>query len=207
MILMFNSLKQFITRNPTVNLVQVLYRHLSSADISQTDRTLKFLPDHIEPVEAWLETLKSNEKLDILKLHPKIWAEHPRFDLISETVRWQLLYKTIDYNWTPRIHEMKGGTKKPWPQKGTGRARQGSNRSPQWVKGFKVNGPRGPKSYFYVLPTTTRLKALCSLLSIRFQQVLVFSYCTNLLYVLIAVSKLKANILYLHNKSEVKFSL
>ena len=48
--------------------------------------------------------------------------------------------------------QVKHSTKKPWRQKGTGRARQGSVRSPHWVYGGKAFGPRGPRSFFYMLP-------------------------------------------------------
>lgn len=57
-----------------------------------------------------------------------------------------------------------GGGRKPWRQKGTGRARQGSIRSPQWVGGGTVFGPT-PRSYSYKLPKKVRRLALQSVLS------------------------------------------
>lgn len=57
-----------------------------------------------------------------------------------------------------------GGGRKPWRQKGTGRARQGSIRSPQWVGGGTVFGPT-PRSYSYKLPRKVRRLALNSVLS------------------------------------------
>jgi len=60
--------------------------------------------------------------------------------------------------------EVRGGGKKPWRQKGTGRARQGSIRSPQWVGGGVVFGPT-PRSYSYQLPRKVRRLALKSALS------------------------------------------
>ena len=57
-----------------------------------------------------------------------------------------------------------GGGKKPWRQKGTGRARQGSIRSPQWVGGGTVFGPT-PRSYAYKLPRKVRRLAIKSVLS------------------------------------------
>lgn len=59
---------------------------------------------------------------------------------------------------------VRGGGKKPWRQKGTGRARQGSTRSPQWVGGGVVFGPT-PRSYSYQLPRKVRRLALKSALS------------------------------------------
>jgi len=60
--------------------------------------------------------------------------------------------------------EVRGGGRKPWKQKGTGRARQGSIRSPQWVGGGTVFGPT-PRSYSYKLPKKVRRLALLSALS------------------------------------------
>ena len=62
--------------------------------------------------------------------------------------------------------EVSGGGKKPWRQKGTGRARQGSNRSPLWRHGGRAFGPR-PRSYNYTLPKKVRSLALRSALSAR----------------------------------------
>ncbi|EHR37092.1 50S ribosomal protein L4 [Facklamia languida] len=62
-----------------------------------------------------------------------------------------------------------GGGRKPWRQKGTGRARQGSIRSPQWVGGGVVFGPT-PRSYSYKLPRKVRRLALTSVLSQKVQE-------------------------------------
>ncbi|RYL89379.1 50S ribosomal protein L4 [Sporolactobacillus sp. Y61] len=59
---------------------------------------------------------------------------------------------------------VRGGGRKPWRQKGTGRARQGSTRSPQWVGGGTVFGPT-PRSYAYKLPKKVRRLAIKSALS------------------------------------------
>ena len=62
-----------------------------------------------------------------------------------------------------------GGGIKPWRQKGTGRARQGSIRSPQWAGGGVVFGPV-PRSYEHALPKKVRRAALCGALSLRRQE-------------------------------------
>ncbi|MBS4210541.1 50S ribosomal protein L4 [Bacillus sp. FJAT-50079] len=62
--------------------------------------------------------------------------------------------------------EVRGGGRKPWRQKGTGRARQGSIRSPQWVGGGTVFGPV-PRSYAYKLPKKVRRLAIKSALSAK----------------------------------------
>ena len=62
--------------------------------------------------------------------------------------------------------EVRGGGKKPWRQKGTGHARQGSTRAPQWTHGGIALGPK-PRSYTYVLPKKTRRLALKSAFSAK----------------------------------------
>jgi len=65
---------------------------------------------------------------------------------------------------TKTVSEVSGGGRKPWRQKGTGRARHGSIRSAQWVKGGIALGPK-PRSYKYVLPKKVKRLALKSALS------------------------------------------
>ncbi len=61
--------------------------------------------------------------------------------------------------------EVSGGGKKPWKQKGTGRARQGSTRSPQWVGGGIVFGPRSERDYSKKINAKMKRKVLCMVLS------------------------------------------
>lgn len=71
---------------------------------------------------------------------------------------------------TPIAHtknrgEVSGGGKKPWKQKGTGRARHGSIRSPIWIGGGIAHGPRNERSFKTAIPQKMRAKALCTVLS------------------------------------------
>lgn len=65
--------------------------------------------------------------------------------------------------------EVRGGGRKPWRQKGTGRARAGSIRSPLWRKGGVTFGPK-PRSYYYNLPKKMKRNALKSALSLKFSE-------------------------------------
>ncbi|XP_057244657.1 39S ribosomal protein L4, mitochondrial, partial [Malurus melanocephalus] len=67
--------------------------------------------------------------------------------------------------------EVRGGGHKPWRQKGSGRARHSSIRSPLWRGGGIAHGPRGPTSYFYMVPMRLRLLALRVALSVKMMQV------------------------------------
>lgn len=64
--------------------------------------------------------------------------------------------------------DVRGGGKKPWPQKGTGRARHGSKRSPIWVGGGVAHGPRNERNYFKKINRKMKAKALYSVLSRKF---------------------------------------
>jgi len=125
--------------------------------------------------EAWVENLDSRneEKRGIIDLHPDVWAVYPRIDIIHQNLVWQSKYNVVNYNHVKGVKEMiysYGGGAKPWPQKGTGRARQGSRRAPQWINGGKVHGPKGPKSLYYMLPYHLRVYGLTHTLSVKMVQ-------------------------------------
>ena len=122
--------------------------------------------------EVWVENMSTPHsiKLGIIQLNPQIFSVFPRPDMIQENHKWQTLYKHVDYQCMPTRSELRGSNKKPWPQKGTGRARHSSRRAPQWVHGGWANGPRGPRTYFYMLPWQKRVAGLIATLSCKFSQ-------------------------------------
>nr|CAG4647434.1 EOG090X0EDZ [Megafenestra aurita]SVE92674.1 EOG090X0EDZ [Megafenestra aurita] len=124
------------------------------------------------PRQVWISNMDTveEEKLGLIDLHPEVFAERPRVDIIHENVRWQQLYRYVSYAHTKTREEVRGGGKKPRPQKGSGRARHGSIRSPIWKGGGVVHGPRSPTTYFYMLGFSSRLNGLRSTLSAKFAQ-------------------------------------
>jgi large subunit ribosomal protein L4 len=89
-----------------------------------------------------------------------------REHLLYEVVRSQMASRRAGTHATKTRGFVSGGGKKPWRQKGTGRARAGSTRSPVWVGGAVVFGPQ-PRDYSYRLPKTARAAALRSALAAR----------------------------------------
>ncbi|BFZ12025.1 hypothetical protein BsWGS_15064 [Bradybaena similaris] len=137
-----------------------------------TSRTLRFPVEHTYPRLAWVESMDSLQgtRLGMLDLHPDVFAIYPRIDILHKNVHWQKMYRHIDYSFEPTRAEMPGGGRKPWPQKGLGKARHGSRRSPLWIQGAKAHGPRGPTSYFYMLPRSLRALGLRAALSCKYAQ-------------------------------------
>jgi len=137
-----------------------------------TSRKLNFVKPFYTPRQAWVENMDSiqEEKLGLVDLHPDIFGASPRIDILHLNVQWQKLYKKVNWTCLPSRAEMTGGGRKPWPQKGTGRARHGSIRSPIFYSGAKAHGPRGPRTYFYMLPFRVRMQGLQTALSIKLAQ-------------------------------------
>jgi large subunit ribosomal protein L4 len=108
------------------------------------------------------------EKVGEVELSDAIWAVDVKPYLIHDVVVMQLNNRRRGTAKTKTRGEVRGGGKKPWRQKGTGRARAGSTTSPVWVGGGTVFGPR-PKEYHMSLPKKVRRAALRSALTVRNQ--------------------------------------
>ena len=101
---------------------------------------------------------------------PAVIVDQPqREHLLYEMVKMQLANRRSGTAATKTRSQVRGGGKKPWRQKGTGRARAGSNRSPIWVGGGTTFGPQ-PRSYAYRLPRSARKTALRSVLALKLRQ-------------------------------------
>ena len=111
----------------------------------------------------------SGKKAGTADLAASVFGIEPNVPVMHQVVRAQRA------SWRQGTHDAKtrgqvrGGGKKPWRQKGTGRARQGSTRAPQWTHGGIVFAPK-PRSYSYVLNKKVKRLALKSVLSAKAAQ-------------------------------------
>ncbi len=99
------------------------------------------------------------EKVGEIDLADRIFNVEVKPYIIYEVVKWQLAKRRAGTASTKTRSEVRGGGRKPWRQKGTGRARVGSIRSPLWKGGGVIFGPK-PKSYAYALPKKIRKQAI-----------------------------------------------
>ena len=95
-----------------------------------------------------------------VELNASVFGAEVREDLLHDVVRMQLASRRRGTASTKERSYVSGGGKKPWRQKGTGRARVGSIRSPLWRGGGIIFGPR-PRDYSFKLPKKVRKAALC----------------------------------------------
>ncbi len=97
-------------------------------------------------------------------LNDKVFGIEPNDNVVVEAIIRQRAGKRQGTSKVKNRSAVRGGGKKPWRQKGTGRARQGSIRAPQWRGGGTVFGPT-PRSYAYTMPRKQRRLAIKSVLS------------------------------------------
>lgn len=101
-----------------------------------------------------------------VSLDPAIFGVEPNVALMHQVVTAQLAGARAGSHSTKTRSEVRGGGRKPWRQKGTGRARHGSTRSPIWVGGGVAHGPK-PRDYSQRTPKKMKRKALLGALSDR----------------------------------------
>lgn len=106
----------------------------------------------------------SGAQVGEVELSDSVFGIEPHSHILNEAVLMQRASLRQGTHKVKGRSEVRGGGRKPWKQKGTGRARQGSIRSPQWKGGGIVFGPT-PRSYAYKLPKKVRRIAIKSALS------------------------------------------
>ena len=104
------------------------------------------------------------KKVDAVELPAEVFEAPVNVDLMHQAYVRQMANARLGTHSTKTRSEVRGGGRKPWRQKGTGRARQGSIRSAQWVGGGKIHTPK-PRSHSKKMPRKMRQAALRSALS------------------------------------------
>ena len=104
------------------------------------------------------------KKVSDIELADSVFGIEPNENIVHSVLKNYLANQRQGTQSTKTRAEVSGGGKKPWRQKGTGRARQGSTRAPQWIKGGVALGPK-PRSYRYTVNKKERRLAIKSVLS------------------------------------------
>ena len=106
----------------------------------------------------------NGEKVSEMELSENLFGAEINEHVVYQVVKNHLANKRVGTQSAKTRAEVRGGGAKPWRQKGTGRARQGSIRSPQWKGGGVVFAPK-PRDYSYTVPKKIRRLALKSVLT------------------------------------------
>jgi large subunit ribosomal protein L4 len=109
------------------------------------------------------------EKIGEIEL-PKIFDVAFKPALVHQVFRWHIMNTYYPYAHTKTRGEVRGGGKKPWPQKGTGRARHGSIRSPIWVGGGVTFGPRNEENKQIKINKKMKRKAVLMTIAEKLRQ-------------------------------------
>jgi large subunit ribosomal protein L4 len=110
-----------------------------------------------------------NKKVSQLEVSDAVFSAEVNAAALYETVRMQMRSRRLGTASTRERGDIRGGGKKPWRQKGTGRARAGTSRSPLWRSGGTVFGPH-PRDYSIRIPKKIRKLALISALSLKMKE-------------------------------------
>jgi large subunit ribosomal protein L4 len=119
-------------------------------------------------MQVSLKNMEGNE-VGSVELSDAIFAASINKTVMHQALVRQLANRRLGTHKTKTRSEVRGGGRKPWRQKGTGRARQGTIRAPQWRGGGTVFGPQ-PRSYHKHMPRKMRRIALRSALSVKAQE-------------------------------------
>lgn len=131
-------------------------------------RMLPSVPDVGLSVQAWISDW-SAPRTGITLLRSDVWTMPLRTDIIHRVVTWQRACMRQGTSKTKGRHEVRGGGRKPRPQKGSGRSRQGSIRSPLYVGGGHAH-PKRPRDFSYKLALKVQSLGLKTALSDKYRR-------------------------------------
>lgn len=157
----YSACKEFCTFEPQPSESQIPPELLKKQTSSKPDRTVGQYQDLVTNVTNF-----ENEDKGLIVLAGDVFDVPIRKDIIHRVVRWQLAKRQQGTHSTKRISEVSGTGKKPYNQKGTGRARHGTLRGPQFRGGAIVHGPK-PRSHAFKLNKMVRRLGLKIALSAR----------------------------------------
>lgn len=149
-------------------------------DITKHDPENKFSPSVVNFIKARdfensggrkvdVVSLLNGENIGTIEVNDFVFGTNPRIDILHRNMVWYRASIRSGTACVKRRSEVRGGGRKPWKQKGLGKARQGSIRSPLWRKGGSTKGPK-PKDWSYHLPFRVRRMGLRAALSCRLAQ-------------------------------------
>ncbi|KAE8892872.1 hypothetical protein PF005_g9705 [Phytophthora fragariae] len=116
-----------------------------------------------------LSLADESPELGAVTMDGEVFGAPDRVDILQRVVRWQLACRRAGTNKTKTRSEVSGSTRKPWKQKGSGRARVGDIRAPQWRGGYRVHGPV-LRDFSYSLPKKVRAMGLRVALSTKLRE-------------------------------------
>ncbi|KAJ2851525.1 54S ribosomal protein yml6, mitochondrial [Coemansia brasiliensis] len=122
-----------------------------------------------QTVQAWMMDFETNDPVDILDIERSVFAAPIRTDIVHRAVTYERNMKRQGTHSSRTRSEVRGSTRKIQPQKGTGQARHGSRRAPQFVGGGKAHGPIS-RSHATDIQRKVWLMALRSVLSAKYSQ-------------------------------------
>ncbi|KAL8531255.1 hypothetical protein ACS0TY_008037 [Phlomoides rotata] len=159
----FDMLRRYSTTILTPNAAEVQFpsNSLSPKRVLTPDREIGLYQDLMIPVTNF-----NNEDKGLMVLAGDVFDVPIRKDIIHRVVRWQLAKRQQGTHSTKTISEVSGTGRKPWKQKGTGRARHGTLRGPQFRGGAIMHGPK-PRSHAIKLNKKVRRLGLKIALSAR----------------------------------------
>jgi large subunit ribosomal protein L4 len=157
---------------------------------------------------------QKGEPVKELDLNPSIFGVKVNPRVIQQVVLAMQAAQRTNLAHTKDRGEVRGGGRKPWKQKGTGRARHGSNRSPLWVGGGVTFGPRNDRNYELKVNKQMRRKALLMALSDRVNDDKVLGvegfdtteYKTKKIFEVLKNLKLSKSVLVVNDKAEIKLA-
>ena len=132
--------------------------------VAMPDGTIEGLPSLEIPIESF--SSGPSESLTTVSLNEEVFAAPVRRDLVQRVVVWQRARRRQGTHRQKNISEVSGSGKKPWQQKGTGRARAGHRRPPHWRGGARAH-PKRPRDYSFKLQKRVKNKALRAALSAK----------------------------------------